>query len=138
MTAGVGWVRYNSPFKMLSRFEGALTSRVDDALPPQPVLIGSQDFRRLVPRLSERHFLKLNCHRSGYAARDLVLDGEDVGEFTVIALGPDMMAADSLDQLSRDADAFVRSSDASLKDKFHAQFPSDAANVGVLSLVGYG
>ena len=47
--------------------------------------------------------------------RQLVLNGEDVGEITIEAVGPDMAAADRIDQLRRDPDPPARLAHATLE-----------------------
>ena len=55
--------------------------------------------RRVVPL--DREYLGLN--RSGDAARDLVLQVEDVDQLAVEAFGPDVIAGQSFNELDADA-----------------------------------
>jgi len=50
--------------------------------------------------------------------RDFVLDGEDVRDFPVIALGPEMKTIAQLNQLDDDSDPIARSSNAALQNMF--------------------
>ena len=81
---------------------------------PKPALVGLpgiEPFRRLA-----QHALLLGLGQRGSmtpgdARGDLVLDGEDVAEVAVVALGPDMGAGGRVDQLRRDAHADCRPCD---------------------------
>src|SRR5215831_9459286 len=57
------------------------------------------------------------------AAGDLVLNGKDVLKRTVVALGPDVMAARSVDKLRGDANAIAGFAHAAFKHVAHAEMP---------------
>ena len=61
--------------------------------------------------------------------RNLVLDSEDVLQFTVVTLAPTLRAGNGIDELSADADAIARATDASLEDVAHAEFTANLAYV---------
>ena len=70
--------------------------------------------------------------------RDLVLDGEDVGQIAVVAIGPEMRPVLRIDQLRVDADALARLSDAAFENVGDVEAPAHLLHVGVLALVGEG
>ena len=55
------------------------------------------------------------------ARRDLVLDGEDVLEVAVVALGPEVVVGLGVDQLHRDAHPLPDLAHAALDDVLHAE-----------------
>ena len=61
---------------------------------------------------------------------------EDVGQFAVIAIGPDVVASRGVDQLGGDAHAVAALADAALQHVAHAEFAGDALYVDCLALVG--
>ena len=65
---------------------------------------------------------------------DFVLDGEDVGQVAVVALGPDMIAGGAVDQLRADAQPIAGLADAAFDEVADAQLASDRADVGRLTL----
>ena len=70
--------------------------------------------------------------------RDIVLDFEDIGEFAVVALGPEMPATRSIDQLSGDANPVAGLADAAFEREADAEFPAYLGNVERLALVDEG
>ena len=66
--------------------------------------------------------------------RDLVLDGEDVLQIPVVALGPDVVVGLAVDQLHRDAHPVAGLAHAALDDVVHAQFARDLLHVHRLAL----
>src|SRR5262249_54107846 len=63
------------------------------------------------------------------AAGDLVLNGKDVLEGAVVALGPDMMAACSVDELRGDTNAVAGLSHAAFEYVAYAEIAADFADV---------
>ena len=78
------------------------------------------------------------CERADDLARDLVLDGEDVGEIAVIATRPDVQARQSVDQLDGDAHAVVVLAHTAFDDVAHPQLPSHLGDVYRAVLVDEG
>ena len=78
------------------------------------------------PDLERRHDLE----------RDLVLDGEDVGELAVVAVGPEMPAGRRVDQLGGDAHPLAGAPHAALEHMADAQLPADHPEIDRLALVG--
>ena len=66
---------------------------------------------------------------------DLVLDGEDVGQVAVVAVGPDVPAGYSVNQLPGDPDPLARLSDASLEQIFYPELGRHLLQLDRLSLV---
>ena len=58
-----------------------------------------------------------------------VLDGEDVIELAVVALGPDVRVGFGVDQLHGDADAIARLAHAALDDILHLELARDLAHI---------
>src|SRR5262249_36447613 len=69
------------------------------------------------------------------AACDLVLNGKDVLQGAVVALGPDMVAARRVDELRGDAHAVAGFADAAFEHVAHAEIAADFAHVERLALV---
>ena len=67
---------------------------------------------------------------------DLVLQGKDVGQVAVVAVGPDVIAGRGVDQLGGDAHAIAALAHAALQHVTHAEFARDALYVDRLALVG--
>jgi hypothetical protein len=63
-------------------------------------------------------------------AGDLLLDGEDVAELTVVGFRPEVVAAGGVDELDGDPQAVVGLADAALEDAVDAQPVADLAEVG--------
>ena len=66
----------------------------------------------------------------------LVLDGEDIVERTVVVVGPDVGAGSGVDQLSRDTNAVPGSPDTAFEHVAHAQLTADLFHVNRLAPVG--
>ena len=89
----------------------------------------------------ERLFLlrqELELERGDDFLRDFVLDGEDVGQFAVVALGPDMAAGLAVDQLGGDPDPLPRLAHAAFEHVADAQFARDIGDINRLALEGEG
>ena len=80
----------------------------------------------------------ITAHRSDDHFGDLVLQGERIGRLAVIAVGPDMIAGGSVDQLRHDPHLVGALLDATLKDELRTQLPADLAHVDRLVFVGGG
>jgi hypothetical protein len=78
--------------------------------------------------VGERHLQPLG-NRPG----DLVLDVEDVDDFTVVALRPELKARLDLAQLHRDADPAARPPDAAAEYSRHVQLLADGLQVVTVS-----
>ena len=63
------------------------------------------------------------------------MDGEDVGEFPVVALGPEVAVGLCVDQLHGDADTAARLAHAALDDVLDAKLLGDLLRVDRLALV---
>ena len=72
------------------------------------------------------------------AAGDLVLDGEHVGEHTVVALGPQIPARGRVGQLRRDPDPVPGPADAALEDVAGTQPGTHLPRVRARALEGEG
>lgn len=69
------------------------------------------------------------------AAGDLVLNGKNVLESAVVALGPDVMAARSVNKLRGDANAIAGLPHAAFEYVAHAEIAADFAHVDRFALV---
>jgi len=69
------------------------------------------------------------------AACQFLLHLEDVFQDSVVLLGPQVVAAQRIDQLAGDANALARLADAAFQHVTHAEFLTHAPNVGRLALV---
>ena len=65
--------------------------------------------------------------------RDFVLDGEDVGQISVVAIGPEVRSLFCIDQLGVDADAIARLSNAALENVGDVEAPTHLLHIGVLA-----
>ncbi len=70
------------------------------------------------------------------AARDLALDGKDVGELTVVAVGPEVTAVLAVDELGGDAHARAGLADAAFQDEFDPEILAHLVHLHRLALVG--
>src|SRR4029079_18477475 len=70
--------------------------------------------------------------------RNLVLHREDVADDALMLLGPDLVAARSVDKTARYAKPFAASAHAALEDVAHTQLLRDHPVVEDLALVGKG
>ena len=66
---------------------------------------------------------------------DLVLDGEDVLELAIVALGPDMGFGLAVDELDGDPDPIARLAYASFGDVVHPELARDLLGLDGLALV---
>ena len=67
--------------------------------------------------------------------RDFVLDGENILELAIVALGPEVGLGFAVDQLDRHSDAIRGFAHAALNDVVHAEFPRDLLGFHRLALV---
>ena len=72
------------------------------------MLIGSEVFRMGATCTSMYVVVKILCQRTCNPTSDLVLNGEDVGQIAVVAVGPDVGAGLGVDELRGDANAIAR------------------------------
>ena len=70
-------------------------------------------------------FAELDRQRFDDLLHHLVLDGEDVGQLAVVALGPQMAAARGVDELRGDAHAVAGLADAAFEHEAHAELAAD-------------
>ena len=76
--------------------------------------------------------------RDGDRLGDLVLHREDIGEITVVPLGPHVLAGFGLDQLRRDTNAIAGFAQTPLEYVTHAQFAADPLHINRAALVCEG
>ena len=106
--------------------------RSEPAQMPLPTLIGAPGIE--TPGWSSHCALPLDIgdcggDRDGDGFSDLILHREDVGEITVVAFGPNVVAALGLDQLRGDADAIAGLAQAAFQHVAHPEFSSDLFHV---------
>ena len=85
------------------------------------------------PRRAIRGQPKLD--RTDNLARDLILEGEDIGEVPVVTVGPDVRAGRSIDQLRRDAHPIAELAHASFDNVADRQFSADLRHADGSALV---
>ena len=91
----------------------------------------------MVPRRSMAFFSSgssLSFSALTMASRDLVLQREDVVEIAVVALGPDVIAVDAVDQLGGDAHAAAGFAHAAFQHVADLQLPRDLRDIDILAL----
>jgi len=102
-----------------------------------PPLRVKQCLQVLFVRRQARHVptsgRELHVQRLGDRRRDLVLDGEDVRQLSIVALRPQVTSVSSGNELRRDADARACFPDASLEHGGDAQRAGDTPDVFVLA-----
>src|SRR5665811_2077064 len=79
---------------------------------------------------------QLDLKRGYDLAREFVLHGENIGEVTIEAVGPDMRTALCVDELAGNADAVARLAHPTSQPVTHAEFAADPLHVDRLALVG--
>jgi hypothetical protein len=114
----------------LARELGAQEQSAHDALPRVEAL------RRLAAGPGMLGGQELGPDAADDAGRDLVLDGEDVVEAPVVALGPEVVAGRRLDELGRHPDPVGRLADAAPEDVPDPELAADGPGVYRLPLVG--
>ena len=126
--------------------EGAVeqTLRLGVVLPRRAMVqhLGGQHAfisRHVIGRLALRTVVRSGLDAAGQRRDDragyLVLDGEDVLEFAVVAFCPDVPVGFRVDQLHCDADAIAGLSHAALENVFDAELARDLLHLHRLALV---
>jgi hypothetical protein len=78
---------------------------------------------------------QLDAEGVGEAARDLVLQGEQIARVAIEPLGPKMRIGCGIDQLGADADPVARSPDAPFQHVAHTQLAADLLGIdGLVSI----
>ena len=67
---------------------------------------------------------------------DFVLNDEDVGQVTIIAIGPDVAVVLSIDELSRDPHTRAGLADTSFDNEINAEAFRDFRHLHVFALIG--
>src|SRR5215468_2660688 len=67
--------------------------------------------------------------RGGNAPGDLVLEGKDIGQFTIVTIRPQVMAARGLDELGGDANTIGGPPHAAFEHVAHTELASHFAHV---------
>src|SRR5262245_23354129 len=80
--------------------------------------------------------LDLRRNRGHNGLRHFLLHREDVLQHPVVALRPDVIAGQRVDQLAGDTDPVRRPADAALQYIANAEVPTDLPDVRRLALVG--
>ena len=81
---------------------------------------------------------ELELQRGHDLLHDLILQGKDVCERTVVALGPEVSAGGGVDQLRDDAHLIAGFLHTAFQHVAHAQFFPDVLHVGGFAFVGEG
>src|SRR5206468_6760918 len=77
---------------------------------------------------------ELELERTYDGFRNLILDRENVGQIAIVALGPQMIAGRTVDQLRSDAHATAGLAHTALKNMADPELPPDVAHVHRLAL----
>src|SRR5581483_6491219 len=80
-------------------------------------------------------FPKARLDRADHTQRDFILNREDVGEQSIVSIGPEVRPRFRLDELSADANAVSCLAEPSLKHIADAEFAPDLSYIGGFSLV---
>ena len=83
-------------------------------------------------------FRQIECECADNVLRHVVLHGEDIGQFAIEALRPQMSASRRIDQLPGDTYPVVGLPDTALQHIAHAQAPAHLLYVHVPALEGEG
>ena len=115
--------------------------RVDDLLDASRVTLGKIHLRTLVsvPKASLVEvpgaqivgpvrsrplafgLAELGLDRAHQRCRDFVLDGENIFQLAVVALGPDMVPRQTVNQLRRDANAITKLLQGAFQNRFNTK-----------------
>src|SRR6516164_2854380 len=98
-------------------------------------IVGVEAIGRLADCAFDLGRPELGLDRTDDAARDLVLQFEDIVEGAVKAVGPDMRAARCVDELAGDAHAAAGFTYRTFEDVAHAQFARHLLNIDGPALV---
>jgi hypothetical protein len=115
-----------------------VTNQVQLLQAAQDIIICDEALRRLAFRQLGTGRFHPSSHRCHDRAHDLVLDREDVFQFTVIRLRPQMSTSRRIDELCSDANSIARPAYAALHYELHAQPLSDFSDVNPLTTKGEG
>jgi len=69
---------------------------------------------------------------------DFILQSENIGQFAVVAIRPDMVARGGVNELRRDTHAVAALADTAFQDVTHAELTRSSFHIDGLALVGEG
>lgn len=101
----------------------------------QQEIVGVWIGRRLGQGPLEQLVLQRHAQGGGSGARRVVLHGEDIGDGTIVAIGPEIRAGRGLDRLGRRAGPITGVASVALDDVAGARCTADSCHVDRLSLV---
>ena len=104
--------------------------------PPLVSLPGPQTCWRLAQCPPQFSIIDSRFNGPGDRKRNLVLDGEDIRQVTVVTLRPDVDAGLCIDKLRVDTDPLTAATHTAFQDIAHAKFTSDLLHVDRMALVG--
>ncbi len=113
-------------------------SRIDIGQRPQNKVVGVEAIRPLSFGSLDLSQTKTRLNRADDRQRDLVLQGENIVGFAVIAFGPNMRSRCNIDELRGDAHTISRFANTSFEHVANAKFASDLLYVDRPALVGEG
>ena len=96
---------------------------------------GAQIVRPVRARPLALGLAKLGLDCTHQRCGDFVLNGENIFQLAVVALGPDMVARQTVNQLRRDTNALAGLANTAFEHIGHAQCPGNFADVGRLPLI---
>src|SRR6516164_3123859 len=115
-------IKRNCSFQQLpSHRVVVLRARIDTGKRTHDTLPGVQAFRLLALCSYTLGSVKLRLNRCHYPLSYLVLKRKDAGEFPIIALGPDMMPGDGVNELRGDTHSVRLLANTTFKRVAHSQ-----------------
>ena len=122
MGVGIAGIELDRPLEQAQRPGVVLAvAAVVQHLAGEDALVGRHVVGRQPGGAVARRRLDPPGQGRGDRGRDLVLDGEDVLEVAVVALGPEVVVGLGIDQLHRDAHPLPDLAHAALDDVLHAE-----------------
>ena len=102
----------------------------------QEEIVGAQVLGRLGQRAPDLQCPQARRYGGDHVLGDVVLQGEDVAQAALVAVGPDMSAGPGLDELGGDTHAVSGLAHAALDHIAHAELASHLLDVDGAALVG--
>src|SRR5438128_2082912 len=124
MGPGVVRIQFDGVIQYADRLPGRAVGMLgEEVQAADETLPGVEALRRLAPGPFDLRLLQLRRDRAEDAARDLVLQIENVLNRTIEAVRPEMRAGRGVDELAGDAHPVAGPAHATLQHIAHAKFP---------------
>src|SRR5262245_54319024 len=105
MRQRIAWIGGHGSFEPIQGDGQSVRQMKESPTPAQLVIIGRQVCRWPLAYLRDRGTVDLPWNRRRDGLHNFVLNGEQIGQISIISFGPDMIAGTGLDELRRNADA---------------------------------